>query len=179
MIRNLGWHLHHRARAVVVASALVGAAIAAPTVLAGYAPGPFPGPAPGGSFTAVLTSHTLCAGGGTVAVNVDGVRLIWTVPARDLAGCHQFTIYAADRARLLGELPSGQHYFFAFAVAWTPRSTAPHALTFTVFDPKLTLLSRVYKITKTGLNQVVRGRAGKYWFHVTLWGDVGLLFTTA
>lgn len=166
-------------RAIPIVAGVLALTVAAPAALGAYAPGPFPGPAPGGSFRAVLTSTTFCATGGTIYKLADGILIKVTVPASDLPGCQQFALYAADEALLLKDVPKGQHYLFAFAIAWTPASTAPHALTFTVFDPKFPAHLWVYKFTGTGVRGVLPGRSGKYWVHVPLWAHVGVLFSTS
>jgi hypothetical protein len=127
-------------------------ALAIPLVAnADYPPGPYPGPGPAGAYATVVASQTICSTAGTLTATYGSATLTLVVPAGAFSQCTQVTIYADNPAVISPLLPSGSSLVDAYAVGWTPTSTASVALTLTISDPAIPGSATVYQTTASGL----------------------------
>jgi hypothetical protein len=159
-MRRLQWANTQRVPTRGRVSVIVGIIAIAAVLLAGqanavsgYPPGPFPGAAPAGSFPTVLASQSIGPSGGTISVTVGSTSLTLVVPANAFSQSTQVTIYGDDAAILAPLLPSGLHVVLAFAVGWTPASTASSSLTLTIHDGSIVSGDNAYLTTASGLTK--------------------------
>jgi hypothetical protein len=140
--------------ASALAASVVLLCLSGTVALAEYPPGSFPGPAPAGAFPNVLTSESLCAGGGDLSV-ADGTATVeLQVPVDAFTACSQIAIYGTDATIVSGLLPQGYALLNAIAVAWTPEVQAGSPLTLTIKDPSITTASVAFAATSGGLGGV-------------------------
>lgn len=121
------------------------------TALAAYSPGSYPGLAPAGAFPAVVTTQTFGVGGGSLQTNVGGYALTLKVPSGAFSTSTQVTVYSSNAGTLNGLLPSNESFLDAFAIGWTPTSTASKPLLLTVTNANINASTLVYFTTASGL----------------------------
>lgn len=144
-----------RVSTIASAGTTLGAALlltlSLPALAAGYPPGGYPGPAPAGAFPTVEVSQTVGTNGGTMSVTVGSVHLDLAIPASAFPQTTQVTIYQGASAVMTSLLPSGERLLFAYAVGWTPASTASLPLTLTIADASIPGDAVAYETTSAGL----------------------------
>lgn len=121
------------------------------TALAAYSPGSYPGPAPAGAFPSVVTTQTFGTSGGTLTTTVDGYNLSLKIPAGAFSTATQVTVYASNPSSLSGLLPGNETFMTAFAIGWTPTSTASKPLVLTVTSANISSNTQVYFTNTSGL----------------------------
>lgn len=134
--------------------ALCSLALLAAPVSAAYPPGGYPGPGPAGGFPTVEVSQTVGSSGGTLTATDGSVALRLTVPAGAFSQSTQVTIYKGSNTVLSSLLPSGERLLLAYAVGWTPASTAAAPLTLTITYTAIPSDATVYLTTATGATAV-------------------------